>query len=236
MSKYIFVFLLNFSFFAQVKGIVVDPKNKPIAYVSIWVENEEIGTTSEENGTFNLADVALTKTLIFSAIGYETQKVKVSEAEKVVLNEVIYLLEEIAISNPLKKEEITVGNFDKKTLGGGFGNNKSPHKMAKFFPNTSQIELHHFIKEIIFQTRTKNKNAKIGIQFYEANSEGSPGKSLLVENFVFNLKKGTKLNKVNIEHLKLSFPEKGLFVSFEWMLIDDNFSTYSYSKKGETAK
>jgi hypothetical protein len=37
--------------YSQIKGIVLDESNKPIPYVNIW-ENENIGTTSEENGSF----------------------------------------------------------------------------------------------------------------------------------------------------------------------------------------
>ena len=60
---------------AQVSGIVVDEYNKPISYVNIWVENENIGTTSEENGTFSI-NATGNKNLIFSALGYDKKRVK----------------------------------------------------------------------------------------------------------------------------------------------------------------
>lgn len=44
---------LSISALAQQKGIVKDSISKqPIPYVNISVENENIGTTSEENGAF----------------------------------------------------------------------------------------------------------------------------------------------------------------------------------------
>jgi hypothetical protein len=43
--------------------------NKPIPYVNIWVENENIGTTSEENGSFSIHVEDQNKVLIFSALG-----------------------------------------------------------------------------------------------------------------------------------------------------------------------
>ena len=39
------------------KGVVVDESGKPIPYVNIWVEDENIGTTSEENGEFSIIGV-----------------------------------------------------------------------------------------------------------------------------------------------------------------------------------
>jgi hypothetical protein len=48
------LFLKTIWISAQVKGIVVDENDKPIPYVNIWVENENIGTTSEEDGRFSI--------------------------------------------------------------------------------------------------------------------------------------------------------------------------------------
>ena len=235
MIKYIFVLLLNTSFFAQVKGVVVDEKGNPIPYVSIWVENEDKGTTSEEDGTF-LLNVELNKTLIFSALGFETKKVKASEAEKVILKEVIYQLDDVTISSPIGKETITVGNYDEEKAKSGYGQSLMPWKVAKYFPPTKEIEIHRYLKSLSFGTRTINKKAKLIIQFYDVNQDGSPGNSLLTDNFVFNLVKGNKKNEVIIEHLKLQFPDNGLFVVFEWLLIEDNFSTFTYTKNEENNK
>ena len=72
-------FFMSFSISAQTKGVVIDESGKPIPYVNIWVENENIGTTSEENGEFSIAD-AENKILVFSAVGFETLKDKLNES------------------------------------------------------------------------------------------------------------------------------------------------------------
>ncbi|MGO4905328.1 hypothetical protein [Flavobacterium sp. W20_MBD1_R3] len=46
---WVLLFLTCFSITAQIKGFVVDDKNQPIPYVSICAENENSGTTSENN-------------------------------------------------------------------------------------------------------------------------------------------------------------------------------------------
>ena len=56
-------FLKTLSVSAQIKGIVVDENKLPIPYVNIWVEGENIGTTSQEDGTFIL--IALKKKFWF---------------------------------------------------------------------------------------------------------------------------------------------------------------------------
>jgi hypothetical protein len=72
------VLLLGFSLSAQIKGVVVDENDQPISYVNIAVENENSGTSSEENGTF-IISVSESKNLVFSALGYEKKTVKAAQ-------------------------------------------------------------------------------------------------------------------------------------------------------------
>ena len=56
MNKiYLLLILISGSLSAQIKGVVKDSlTGNPIPYVNIWVENKNIGTTSEENGSFSI--------------------------------------------------------------------------------------------------------------------------------------------------------------------------------------
>lgn len=46
--------LVGFSLSAQIKGVVKDSlTGKPISFVNIWVENENIGSTSEKTELFS---------------------------------------------------------------------------------------------------------------------------------------------------------------------------------------
>jgi hypothetical protein len=56
--------------YSQIKGIVLDESINPFLML-IWVENENIGTTSEENGSFSIHVEDQNKVLIFSALGFE---------------------------------------------------------------------------------------------------------------------------------------------------------------------
>ena len=79
----IVLFLKTFWVSAQTQGIVKDSlTGKPISYVNIWVENENIATTSEEDGTFFIT-VSGNKNLIFSALGYEKKTIKASQSAEV---------------------------------------------------------------------------------------------------------------------------------------------------------
>ena len=75
MKKTLLFLLFSVSLSAQIKGSVVDENNKPIPYVNIWVENENTGATTEENGEFSI-NCLPNKNLIFSAMGYEKKWLK----------------------------------------------------------------------------------------------------------------------------------------------------------------
>lgn len=66
-NRFLILFLLCFtSIFAQIKGKVVDENNQPIPYVNIGVQNEALGTTSEEDGSFYLPLKETKKNCVFS--------------------------------------------------------------------------------------------------------------------------------------------------------------------------
>lgn len=77
MKKAIALLLLLFSsvFYAQVRGTVTDTNGIPLALVSVLVENTYNGTSSNEQGQFELKLKNPRKyTLIFQHLGYKTQK------------------------------------------------------------------------------------------------------------------------------------------------------------------
>jgi hypothetical protein len=68
MKAILLLFLFSISLSAQIKGVVKDSlTGNPIPYVNIWIENENIGTTSEEDGSF-LIDLKNDSVLFFSAL------------------------------------------------------------------------------------------------------------------------------------------------------------------------
>ena len=77
MQKLITLILLFFSFlnYAQIRGTVTDTKGIPLPSVSVLVENTYNGTSSNEQGQFELNIKTAGKyTLIFQYLGYKTQK------------------------------------------------------------------------------------------------------------------------------------------------------------------
>ncbi len=215
--------------YSQIKGIVLDESNKPIPYVNIWVENENIGTTSEENGSFSIHVQDQNKILIFSSLGFETKKVKISEAEKVVLKETAFQLDEVIISKSKNIVEIEIGgskNINHTHLSG-----RVPWIYAKRFDYSNDYLKTPIIKNAIIFTTSQIKNATFKLRIFEVNKDGAPGLDLLDEDIIVTVKKGNRENKIDLTKFNLVIPQNGIFIAFEWMIIDSNKIDYGQKEK-----
>ena len=222
--KLIFFLFFNLGLFAQVKGTVVDEKNNPVPYVNIWVENENIGTTSLENGTFSI-NSSNNKVMIFSAVGFETQKIKVSENEKVVLKEAVYKLSEVVIEKIKQTKEIEIGDSQRihhKQLSGD-----KPWIYAKFFDYDEKYNETPFIKSIVFYSDSEIKDAKLKIRIFQLQ-DSIPTNDLIDEDIIVSVKKGMKKNKIDISKYKLKIPKNGVIIGLEWLIIPENLYEFRY--------
>ena len=80
--------------FAQIRGSISDDKGNPMAFVNIYVQNTYIGTTSNEQGKFELnVKTPGTYIILFQYLGYKTEK-KIVEAQSFPQTVDVVLLEE----------------------------------------------------------------------------------------------------------------------------------------------
>jgi hypothetical protein len=235
MNKFYFLLLISISFFAQTKGVVVDESGKPIPHVNIWVEDENIGTTSEENGEFSIIG-AENKTLVFSAIGFETLKSKLNESGKVVLKLITYQLDEVVIQKRIGKDQIEIGKYKKGNINLYYGTATQPTIIAKFIALTQDIKTHPFIDNITFSTFSNINKAKIKVRFYEVAPDGSPGLDYSDDIIIVTVKKGKRNNTVDLKDKNIKIPDSGLFIAFEWMIIEENKYTYEYTIEEENTQ
>lgn len=205
---------------AQTKGVVKDSlTGNPIAYVSIWVENENIGTTSEENGEYQIGTNDKNKNLIFSALGYQKKTVKVSESQIVLLSPSTFELDEVAINNKKEKKQLEIGKT-KNTIAEAFDN--GPRMDAKFFPYYPEYKKTRWIQKAIILTDSRIDDATIKLHLYDVDENGFPGNELLSKDYIVTIKKGVTKNEIDLSDFNLEMPKTGIFVVFEKLLIKKN--------------
>lgn len=214
------MFLVSLSITAQIKGVVSDSiSGKPIPYVNIWVANENIGTTSEENGVFTINDSDKNKKLIFSALGFEKKILIASKAQTVRLKPMAYELDEVVISKRKNTKIIEIGKTQ-NDIYQSFDN--GPRIDTKFFPYAAVYKRMKFIKKVSIETDSRIENATLKIHFYSVDANGYPDKELLDKDFIVTVAKGTKKNSFDLTDFDLEMPKTGIFVGFEKLIIEKN--------------
>ena len=203
---------------AQIKGIVVDEFDKPVSYVNIWVENENISTTSEENGAFTINCLS-DKNLVFSAMGYNKRTVLAANAERVILKINMFELNEIVIAKRYETKEIEIGK-SKNDRYQAFEN--GPQIDAKFFPYLSKYKKTKYIKKVSFFTDSQLESTSFKVHFFGVNLDGSPGEELLEKVFLVSVTKGVKKTYFNVTDFNLKMPKNGIFIGFEKLIIEKN--------------
>ncbi|QDW18696.1 DUF5686 and carboxypeptidase regulatory-like domain-containing protein [Flavobacterium sp. KBS0721] len=91
MKNYTLLAFLFFSIsnFAQIKGTITDEKGNPLPFVSVFEENTYSGTTSNEQGKYqlNVKEIGKNK-IVFQYLGFKTQKISVSGDSKTIVLDV----------------------------------------------------------------------------------------------------------------------------------------------------
>lgn len=237
------IFLLFFSLislngFGQISGIVKDSvSGKAIPYVNIWIENEEIGTSSDNNGRFTINDADKNAMLIFSAVGYVSKKEKCATTDQTVyLIPKIIELPEIVVSNRQHSETQVIGSVERSQIKGVVASNDKPWIVAKYFPYEAKYDRTRFLKSIRFFSNSKISEAIVNIRLYAVGDDGKPGNYLTSENILVTVPKGKKIITVNLEEHHISFPTNGLFIGFERLIIGKNRHVVEYTEVGDKTR
>lgn len=216
---------------SQVNAILLDSiTNEPIPYTNVWIENENIGTTSDENGHFTLNKVDSNQFIIFSAIGYAIKRLNIINLpSKVVLSPQITELNTVIVTAKKSKQEKIIGKFKKSKIREYFSAGETPWITARFFPFKDEYQQTPFLKIIRINTESDVKNSIFNIRLYSVGKNGQPFSYLYDKNIIGKAKKGNKVTTIDVSKLKISFPVKGFFIAMEWLIIPTN--KYEYKTK-----
>ena len=101
IAQILLLFLFSLSLNAQsiLGGLVLDAESgQPLAYANVFVANTSIGTTTDENGAFELSAVPLgQQEIIVSFVAYEALSQSIRVQESTVRDDLRFELKPLAI-------------------------------------------------------------------------------------------------------------------------------------------
>lgn len=107
-----FFLLLSLTTFAQIEGTVTDEKGNPLPYVSIFIENTYTGTTSNDQGKYEInLKTPGQNNVIFQYLGYKSQRIGIAP-EKFP-----YLLDVIMVEENFTLKEVVINPKDNPANG-----------------------------------------------------------------------------------------------------------------------
>lgn len=141
----------------------------------------------------------------------------------------IIQLNDIVIETPKNKVLNEIGNSKRENFR-HFAS-KHPAVLTKFFEYKNDYQQTKFIKNVILFTDSEIKNATFSLRVFYADQNGAPSLDAVEENIIVNVKKGRKKNIIDILQYKIKMPKEGIYIGFEWLMIDMNkFEFKSYQK------
>ena len=233
----IFILTINTICYSQnkeIKGEVQSfENNEPLPFVNIGIANKTIGTVSDKDGLFKLTlnnNVSQKDTVIFSYIGFRTEKYLISELN--TKNNTILLepenteLDEVVLtSKKIKLKPKKIGRTS-KGLGLTHANFYSYYeknvddRLSKERGMKFKMRRNCHIKDLNFNITSNNfKSLKFRVNFYKIQ-DGLPSDLIVQENIIFEIKDNfLGWFKVDLQPYKIYLREEveEVAVTIQWL-------------------
>jgi hypothetical protein len=223
---FLLTFFINLSARCQVTGVVRNQTTgQPIPYAPVWLQNEDKGTTTDAAGNFILhLPATAQKNLLVEAIGFGKKIVPLTNGNLTIDLEPLHLHPPAPVSqNRKNKKEAVVGNFHRWDIQENFyGNAGVPYVLARLYPYDTLYRTTPYLKELTLLTWSKVPAAKFRVRLFRARTNGTPGEDLSPVNIIGTAGKGQNFTTIDLKPYHLDFPETGLFVGVEWLILEEN--------------
>ena len=207
--------------------------NEPLTYVNIGIKNKTVGTVSNENGLFKLSlndKITSKDTIIFSYIGFKTEKYLVSELNKtkepILLQPKNMELDEVVVSSKkIKLKSKKIGRTS-KGLGLMHSNFYSYYekdvddRLSKEKGMKFKVRRNCHIKDLNFNVTSNDfKSLKFRVNIYKIQ-DGLPTDLIVQDNIIFEIKDNfSGWFKVDLEPYKIYLEEETeeVAVTIQWL-------------------
>jgi hypothetical protein len=234
--------MLGYGNFAHAQDVlqarIKDAKtNSAIPYVNIGVLQTGRGTVSDKHGFFKLRIDSTSDTLMVSAIGYNTRRLKIKEALKtkeILLIPKVYEMKGLVVTAKMRKGKDEIFGSNPKRHGGGIGfvEGEQGDELGALIKIRKPVYLKsaHFI---VNKIAGDSMLFRVNIYDYSGHQLGE---NLLKQNVLLHEKQ--KIGTVSVDLSKLNLIVKNdILLTLEFIKVDSNtkygvlFKYYGYLHK-----
>ncbi|MFD2697810.1 hypothetical protein ACFSQ0_07380 [Mesonia sediminis] len=223
-AKFIFLFIVFYCNISQSQNLYTlksSEDNSPIKYAYIYANNN-ILTSSDSLGIFKIKDKYLNSTIKIEALGYKTlDSVPIKNTSNILMEIKPITLSEVVLTQKKNSKKYKLG----KAKNGNVGivctiQNNTISQVSKLFKKPTQNIV--FLDKVKFKTLCSDKNRILSVFIYSVDNNGKPGRILNNEDIICNLKKGHNAFELDLSHLNITFPEKGVFIALNYIFLNQN--------------
>lgn len=243
-----FIFLITAISFGQdfsIKGVLVDSiSEKPLAFANIYLLGTNTGTTSDENGLFELKVFKIPKFLRFGYVGYKIKDIDYTERQPDTIKLIRQneQLDEVFLASPKFEESVKIKAAKSRDNIGisNTNNGESPSVLLRYFKKPSKlVESPAFLSHaefFLFKGMNSDKRDYIfRIRIMSVSEDNKPGYDL-IENKTLTGKPGSKIS-IDLKDERVLISENGFFIGVEGLQIAQNYiRTREFPQKNNNPK
>lgn len=216
----------------MIEGVVADSVTRePLVYANIYVLNTSIGTTSDEQGYFQLREPAIDQNLRFGYVGYDYKDItfKKQKLDTIYLSPNNEELKEVVLQVPTGKKRLRIkASKSGQKLGiSNSGNDEGARIFLRYFakPEKFQNEEAYLNSAEFFLFKgigSINRDYIFRVRIMSITSDGEPGYDL-IDNIILQGKPGSKI-KTDFRQEQIRIPREGFLIGVEGLQIDQNYT------------
>jgi len=220
--------LLPLSDYAQTTyhGTVSDAGSQlPVAFATVGLIKENTGTTTGEDGHFNLTTSKPQPgdTLLFTALGYQPQKIATAAfSGKVALVKNVREIGEVAVKPKNWKRLLLLNKHDKDERWGSQSTDGSVSQVAQHYTiPATPASLEKATVYVNYHPIFAPHKGRFRLRIYGLDvATGGPGEDLCSQSIEVRGRSG-KIS-IDLKPYQITLLEKDFFIAVEWLRIPEN--------------
>ncbi len=217
----------------KITGTICNSKTgEPIAYASIAFVEIQKGTSSLENGEFNVEidSNEIKNTLFISCLNFQSTTISIKDflnysTKKILLEPATYQMAEVKVT-PKESIELIINKLKKSKIRCFMGNTGFPFIYARYFEYNEELQYLSSI-HIYCESHFGNKKSKVRLRIYEPDTLSNlPSKDLVNKEIIVVLK-SEKINEIDVKEYNIRVPKNGIYIGVEYLIIPENKYTYT---------